>query len=1851
MIRLIALNHQYLCMKPALPLSRLKIILCSILFISSYFSQAQTIRTVGSGGDYTNLTTAFQAINNGVLTGEIELQIISNTTEANSTQLNESGSGSANYTSVYIYPTGGAPRTVGGNLSLATIYLNGADNVRINGLNTGGNSLTISNSSTNTGTILLTNDAQNNIIENLTVTSANTNITAPARGNISFTGPKTGGTGNSNNVIRNCNIQSGMTGIFAIGSTGFNTNNTIENNNIYDFLSNLSGSTAMVGINLQTGNRDWTISGNSFYFTNAVSTTTSDITFIYTTGVGGGFTITDNYFGGRAPMAGGAAMTINHSGSITGLIAIHLSNSGSELSSVQGNTVTNIVYSTSSTAAAYGFTGIFVASGRVQIGNVEGNLFGSTTVANSISLTGSSFTEFFGIQIRAVSGVNLIQNNVVCGIQLNGSGGMRGIFSTSMSAGAELTVEDNTIGSETLSNAIAVTTTGSSNGIYGMWLSGNNAYVCRNNILSNFTHAGTSNSVTLGIRVGLEASGQGLITGNRISVLKSATSGSFADLSGIEVTQNGNGTATLNLENNEIFDLANTNSGATGFKVRGIYVSGAGNVSQNRVQKNLIHTIYNNNRSGTSFHNLGIEMQSYAGVVANNVIHLGTLPNGSSFDATPRLHGLYASSPKLTDTLAILHNTVYLGGNVTVVSSYNQSPLALALTFNGPILIANNIFSNERTLSGGTINPNTDISTIYYFSNMTSQSCFGTSSVNRGFSNVVFGTNMYYTAGPIQYMNVMMQTFDNFTNQYWDKNSFIAQPTFVNKTGGIGNIDLRIDGNVSTPVEGAGLPYASVTDDFLGQNRASLGAADLGAYAGNYTLSDQQGPFLDYTTIPNRFTHTGIDPIISNVRIRDLSGVASGSNAPRLYYRKNNTGAWFSVAGNLVQGTTTDGQYDFNFDVSLAGGFLVGDFFDYYIVTQDGNGFLKSFPNGVVGAGVNTITTHPTLTVLNRVASVVSLSGSYSVGASGDFTSLDLALRSYEFSPINGPVSFELMETNYDGGTNGFFIPNNPDASSTNTLTIKPASGVNSLITSSSTTATLTLGGSDFVTIEGSNNQSSSRNLQVANSSSGAGILFRYTTGFCNGFGVENSTVRNVSLVGTTSSNTASVGIALAGSSPTTAGQSHHNNSLINNELKRWNRAIFLAATSTSSDNLSIQNNVIGSSVVAEYLITAGIEIQRSSNSVVQNNRIFNVRSGVTTNGGPCGIAFSNSSASNYQIRNNFIYGIYSTSGAYGGKGIRVAGTNGILANNIIADIGGAGATTTANALIGIQIQGTNNTIEHNTVYLYGDHNGNSTLANISAPLLITSNSTVVRNNLLVNTIAPSGKANPISYCIYSTTTGANISVLDNNVYFQSGANATRFGFLSSTAQTTFANWRSAVGKDNNSYLKNPVFFNSTVSADTDLRPTRFVFVPSIGSVTADFGAVTRLSRTAAGAWEAYTNQWMGSNNTDFNLPANWTWNSVPANGDDFGFAQAAMNNAHLDQNRNYGIISFGGSTRKLDLTNFTLSIDQAELTSDQAYFLSSGDGVLSMSLDDLQAKTFPVGNLYFNPLTITNRTGAADVFSVRVLNGVRQNGVTGPFGEGPRIQATWDINKQNPNGGSGVDLLFSWNAAQNDRITTPALFHYATSWDPVLVGTATFPSSTSLQHAGYQGSFSPFAIGQLSGTLPVVWKSFSAEKRATSTQLVWETSSESNTLKYVVEHSGNGRDWKSIGEQSAAGNSNALLKYHFEHTRPIIGLNYYRIRQVDWDGKYTFSTVEIVRFDQSVVVKLHPNPAHTMVVIEQQNNNVSPATLRLMDIHGKVLKTINLTQNRYALDVSNLSAGMYFIQINQSTPVSFLKQ
>ncbi len=164
--------------------------------------------TAGTLGptDYPTLQQAFVAINTGVHQGAINVFILGDTTEPATALLTASGVTGASYTSILVQPTGA--RTVSGNLALPLIDISGANFVTFNGLNSGGNSLTISNTNTgataSTSTIRFINGASNNVVKNSTISGSSTVAVGTAGGNILFS--TTTGTGNNNNTISGNNI-------------------------------------------------------------------------------------------------------------------------------------------------------------------------------------------------------------------------------------------------------------------------------------------------------------------------------------------------------------------------------------------------------------------------------------------------------------------------------------------------------------------------------------------------------------------------------------------------------------------------------------------------------------------------------------------------------------------------------------------------------------------------------------------------------------------------------------------------------------------------------------------------------------------------------------------------------------------------------------------------------------------------------------------------------------------------------------------------------------------------------------------------------------------------------------------------------------------------------------------------------------------------------------------------------------------------------------------------------------------------------------------------------------------------------------------------------------------------------------------------------------------------------------------------------------------------------------------------------------------------------------------------------------------------------------------------------------
>ena len=339
----------------------------------------------------------------------------------------------------------------------------------------------------------------------------------------------------------------------------------------------------------------------------------------------------------------------------------------------------------------------------------------------------------------------------------------------------------------------------------------------------------------------------------------------------------------------------------------------------------------------------------------------------------------------------------------------------------------------------------------------------------------------------------------------------------------------------------------------------------------------------------------------------------------------------------------------------------------------------------------------------------------------------------------------------------------------------------------------------------------------------------------------------------------------------------------------------------------------------------------------------------------------------------------------------------------------------------------------------------------------------------------------------------------------------------------------------------------------------------------------------------------------------------------------------------------------KLDIANNNITTTSFTGGSETSYIKTSGTGLVKTNIADQASVIYPVGNSTYNPVTITNNSGAADNFTVRVLDNVYENGYNGTVLSQLRVHRTWDINKQTANAGNGVDFMFNWNAGDADVFTVdgPMLFHYGTKWVKQTEG-ITAQGSYSLGYTGYTGTFSPFAILDFQYTLPLNWVSFTAQKQDQHALLNWTTASELNTKNYQVQHSVDGINWSSIGTVAATGNYSSTKNYSFTHLLPAKGNNYYRLLQADIDGRSSLSdVVRLVFGEQTSSVKLMNNP---VVGGQLQVLTNQPLFVTVLNTKGQLLLSKQLNAGLQTIDVNKLSAGIYLLRTANES-IKFVKE
>lgn len=176
------------------------------------------------------------------------------------------------------------------------------------------------------------------------------------------------------------------------------------------------------------------------------------------------------------------------------------------------------------------------------------------------------------------------------------------------------------------------------------------------------------------------------------------------------------------------------------------------------------------------------------------------------------------------------------------------------------------------------------------------------------------------------------------------------------------------------------------------------------------------------------------------------------------------------------------------------------------------------------------------------------------------------------------------------------------------------------------------------------------------------------------------------------------------------------------------------------------------------------------------------------------------------------------------------------------------------------------------------------------------------------------------------------------------------------------------------------------------------------------------------------------------------------------------------------------------------------------------------------------------------------------------------------------------------------------------------------------------------------FTIGSLDidiAPLPVVFVSFDAHLHEHHVLLHWQTSLEENNSYFVIERSIDSEIWDSIGTIRGAENSQHIIDYSFEDKGPTSGVNYYRIRQVDLDGKTMSSDVEWVDFHHydGFDVLVSPTLVSDFVQIEFDNEPKNWSA-QLVDVTGKLIEEYRFEEGNQQLYLSGLTSGTYYLKL-----------
>ena len=314
----------------------------------------------------------------------------------------------------------------------------------------------------------------------------------------------------------------------------------------------------------------------------------------------------------------------------------------------------------------------------------------------------------------------------------------------------------------------------------------------------------------------------------------------------------------------------------------------------------------------------------------------------------------------------------------------------------------------------------------------------------------------------------------------------------------------------------------------------------------------------------------------------------------------------------------------------------------------------------------------------------------------------------------------------------------------------------------------------------------------------------------------------------------------------------------------------------------------------------------------------------------------------------------------------------------------------------------------------------------------------------------------------------------------------------------------------------------------------------------------------------------------------------------------------------------------------------------------------------------FPTGNSsIYRPIEISAPSNITDHFTASYYDQSPDNASPTSFNSTSKEASIHHVSTceywilDRTNGSSNVSVSLSWDS--NSCGITNLNDLLVCRWDGAqwvnhgngsTTGTnanGTLASSSAIT------SFSPFTLGSstTNNPLPIELLAFTAILIDNNVELNWITATEKDNDYFTIERSINGIDWENISMIDGAGNSTQLLNYNRVDYNPLNGTSFYRLKQTDFDGSYSYSDIRVIeRVNDISNYLISPNPAGESINIS--GNNIDINMVKIINLIGQdvtnTITIINSSSNGINYNLNSLTKGIYFIKIGQES-IKFIKK